>query len=44
MRLVSANRRVRVLRDQSTCGKIRGADNTEAIYALLCDASISSAA
>ncbi len=34
----------RLLRDQSTCGKIRGADNTEAIYALLCDASISSTA
>ncbi len=34
----------RLLRDGATCAKLRGADDSEAIYALLCEASNSAAA
>lgn len=34
----------RLLRDSGTCAKIRGADDREAIYALLCESSSSAAA
>lgn len=34
----------RLLRDQSICGKLRGSEDRDALYALLTDASISNAA
>ena len=34
----------RLLRDGSVCAKIRGADDSEALFALLCEATNSAAA